>query len=785
MFRGDFNKGCGQRRWNGLAGWALTGLSMILVSPRVMAQASGANPKAIRVVVEGNYAPYSFRSGDGALQGILIDQWRAWERETGLKVEIEGMDWGEALRRMRAGEFDVIDEIAETAQRRDEFDFTPGYATIEVPIFFRSDISGITDLASLKGFPVGTKFGDPHVAALSAAGVGNLILFQNHEALVAAAKEHKINVFLADAPSAFYLLNKAGIAAEFRHSAPIFRDRLQRAVRRGNRELLDQVAAGFAAIDAAELRQIEEKWHGRPITWYRPYLAYAAYAAAAAILLIAGLFAWNRTLRKKVFERTAALEESERRFRQIAENIHEVFWLTTVDLSKTLYVSPGYEAVWGRSRESLFADPRSFIAAIHAEDRPRVLEVVGRDRERGFEMEYRVVRPDGSIRWVWDRRVAIRDGEARAYRLVGNAEDITERKRAAEAVKLAEDRVRLVIDTIPTMAWSVRPDGVVDFVNQRWLDYTGISFEEEVANPTGTVHREDFARVIERWTAKMAAGEPYEDEMRLRRADGVYRWFLVRTAPLRDEQGRIVKWFGSSFDIEDRKAATEALRLSEQQLQALVGRLNTVREDEAKRIARELHDDLGQKLTALNMGLADLDLKLAEVSPDQRAQIARMHATVDQTIQVVQELSSELRLGQLDILGLTAAIDWQLKEFSRRSGIPCLVTRLDEIRNLSDAQGTAAFRILQEALTNIVRHAGATRVEVSLRAGPDEIGLWIHDNGRGIAAAALNDRKAIGLLGMRERAQSVGGTVMIIGAPDTGTTVFVTIPLCPPPGLPA
>lgn len=785
MFWGDFNKGRVQRRWSGLAGWALTGLSMILVSPRVMAQASGANSKSIRVVMEGNYAPYSFRSGDGALQGILIDQWRAWERKTGLKVEIEGMDWGEALRRMRAGEFDVIDEVVETAQRRDEFDFTPGYATIEVPIFFRSDISGITDLASLKGFPVGIKFGDQHVAALSAAGVGNLILFQNYEALVAAAKEHKINVFLADAPSAFYLLNKAGIDAEFRHSAPIFRDGLQRAVRKGNRELLEQLTKGLAAIDVAELRQIDEKWFGRPINWYRPYLTYAGYAAAAAILLIAGLFAWNRTLRKKVLERTAALEESEQRFRQIAENIHEVFWLTTIDLSKTLYVSPGYESVWGRSRESLYADPRSFIAAIYAEDRPRVIEAVESDRERGFEMEYRVVRPDGSVRWVWDRRVAIRDGEARAYRLVGNAEDITERKLAVEAVKQAEDRVRLAIDTIPTMAWSVRPDGVVDFINQRWLDYTGISFEEEVANPTGTVHPNDFARVIGRWSEKMAAGEPYEEEMRLRRADGVYRWFLVRTAPLRDDHGSIVKWFGSSFDIEDRKEATEALRHSQQQLQALVGRLNTVREDEAKRIARELHDDLGQKLTALNMGLADLDLKLAEAAPDQRAQIARMHATVDQTIEMVQELSSELRLGQLDILGLTAAIDWQLKEFSRRSGIPCLVTRLDEVTNLSDAQGTAAFRILQEALTNIVRHAGATQVEVSLRVGPDEIALWIHDNGRGIAAGALTNRKAIGLLGMRERAQSVGGTVTIVGAPDTGTTVFVSIPLRPAPGLPA
>src|SRR5258708_12976319 len=113
-------------------------------------------------------------------------------------------------------------------------------------------------------------------------------------------------------------------------------------------------------------------------------------------------------------------------------------------------------------------------------------------------------------------------------------------------------------------------------------------------------------------------------------------------------------------DVTERKEAEAALRGSEPQLHELVGRLNTVREEEAKRIARELHDDLGQKLTALNMGLADLEMKLADATPGQRAHIARMHATVDQTIEVVQELSSELRLGQLDILGLTAPIECQL-----------------------------------------------------------------------------------------------------------------------------
>ena len=138
--------------------------------------------------------------------------------------------------------------------------------------------------------------------------------------------------------------------------------------------------------------------------------------------------------------------------------------------------------------------------------------------------------------------------------------EIAERKLAEEAVKQAEDRIRLVIDTIPTMAWSLRPDGVLDFVNQRWLDYTGLSFGEAIEEPTRTVHPEDVSKALQKWLKVKATTEAYEDEMRLRRADGEYRWFLVRIAPLLDEQGNLLKWYGVSIDIEDRKQAEMAAR---------------------------------------------------------------------------------------------------------------------------------------------------------------------------------------------------------------------------------
>src|SRR5260370_1343972 len=129
----------------------------------------------------------------------------------------------------------------------------------------------------------------------------------------------------------------------------------------------------------------------------------------------------------------------------------------------------------------------------------------------------------------------------------------TNHSDADEAAEVIEERLRLIIDTIPTIIWRKSPDGSADFLNRNFREYTGLSLKEEIDEPTRQVHAEDLPRVLEKWRADMAAGEASEDEMRLRRADGEYRWFLVRTAPLRDEQGNILKWYGVSIDIEDRK----------------------------------------------------------------------------------------------------------------------------------------------------------------------------------------------------------------------------------------
>jgi len=293
--------------------WLL--LLFFAVAPAI---AQPAGQRAIRVVMDNNYPPFVFTDSEGNLQGILVDEWRLWENKTGIKVEVHGMDWVEAVRRMRAGEFDVIDTVFKTEQRTAYWDFSKPYARIDVPIFFRKDISGLTRLESLKGFPVAAKAGDAAADLLTQEGITTVLLFTNYEAITEAARQQKVNVFVMDEPPALYFLHKQGIQDEFRRSAPVSTGEFRRAVKKGDVALLKTVEAGFAALKPAELKQIEEKWHGKGIGSH-PSLRYVGYAAVAGLLLIFGLLIWNLALNRLVNRRTATVRRTNRTLRMLTE----------------------------------------------------------------------------------------------------------------------------------------------------------------------------------------------------------------------------------------------------------------------------------------------------------------------------------------------------------------------------------------------------------------------------------------------------------------------------------
>jgi signal transduction histidine kinase len=233
-----------------------------------------------------------------------------------------------------------------------------------------------------------------------------------------------------------------------------------------------------------------------------------------------------------------------------------------------------------------------------------------------------------------------------------------------------------------------------------------------------------------------------------------------------------------SREIAERKQAEEQLRQSEERLRALTARLQSVREEERTTISREIHDELGQSLTGLKMDLTWLANHVKGEQKHLAPKFKSMFGLIDETIQSVRRIASGLRPEVLDEAeGLTAAIAWQARHFQMRTGIRCKVDLPAESPVLDQERSTATFRIFQEVLTNVARHAEATRLDVSMKLDTDRLRLEVKDNGKGIPDSAVRGPKSLGLLGMHERATLIGGKIDITGAPGKGTKVTLSIPL--------
>ncbi len=347
----------------------------------------------------------------------------------------------------------------------------------------------------------------------------------------------------------------------------------------------------------------------------------------------------------------------------------------------------------------------------------------------------------------------------------------------------ADALFRTVADDVPVMLWISSPDGRCTFFNREWLAFTGRSLQEELGfGWLKGVHQDDRAGFAEQARHAAAHREPFSIEYRLRRADGQYRWVLGHGSPRLSAAGDLSGYVGSCADITDAK---QRLRESEEQLRQLAARVQTAREEERANIARELHDELGQTLTAIKLELARTTGALRNDQVDRQTidRIQSLTGLVEIGISTVKRIATNLRPATLDHLGLAAAIRWEASAFQATTGVRCYIRAPRETTHLTADQQTVVFRIFQEALTNVVRHARASAVHVTLAEGKGVFELRIRDNGRGIKEAEMTHPGAIGLLGMRERAAIIGGAFNITGRPAKGTAITVRVPTTTSPRL--
>jgi PAS domain S-box-containing protein len=447
-------------------------------------------------------------------------------------------------------------------------------------------------------------------------------------------------------------------------------------------------------------------------------------------------------------------------------------------LSDRITVNPRFRELLGFDANEELLGQSLMARVLHPADRATAMtgltEGFSSLTTGNFAFEHRVLAAKGEQWLLLSGQVhfAGEGAQRRAVRVLGGLLDITERKRAEAELRDSEERFRAVAHLVPDLLWSLDGTGHSDWYNQRWLDYTGQTLE--VAQAKGwlaAVHPDDRAAARASFRAAAASGQPLYLEQRIRRADGSYRWTLVRSEPVLDAEGRIVRWFGAGTDIHEERVARDELakrvRSATVELRLVSQRLLTVQEEERRHLARELHDEIGQALTGLQLQLA--------ATRGRADSLEEAEQIVQELTTRVRELSMDLRPSTLDTLGLLPTLLTHMERYQARTGLRIDLRHLGVDRRFSPEVEITAYRVVQEALTNIVRHARASSATVQLLADERTLSLAIRDDGQGFELSTSSSVGGLG--GMQERVELLGGTLTVEAAPGGGALVMAELPL--------
>jgi two-component system, NarL family, sensor histidine kinase UhpB len=458
-----------------------------------------------------------------------------------------------------------------------------------------------------------------------------------------------------------------------------------------------------------------------------------------------------------------------------------MLWVTDAD-AECLLLNHGWRNFRGVDVDNDVA--HGWSHAIHEEDRDRALATFrsAHQKREPYKAEYRVRRADGVFRWVHDHGEPWFDRHGRFMGQMGCCVDITDQRTHEWTAANAERRLNQLVEMSRDLIYRLRlfPSPAVEYVGGAVEAITGQPPEALYADPflaQRSVHPDDRSLVA--LTPDQAASLPVTVICRWMHADGRIVWAEHHQIPVFDAAGRIVGLEGIARDVTGRIESERKLRESEEQLRKLAARLQSAREEERAEVSRDLHDELGQTLTALKL---DVNRAVAAFDSDPRGVTTMEHlqsvvGLVDVGIATVKRISARLRPATLDHLGLAEAVRWEALTFKTRTGIRCQVQSNRQQTRLNTEQQTALFRIVQEALNNVVCHANASSVRVSIKETDDLVELRIRDNGRGVTSEQVAAPGSIGLLGMKERAALVGGTFTVSGQRGKGTVVSVHVPL--------
>lgn len=461
-------------------------------------------------------------------------------------------------------------------------------------------------------------------------------------------------------------------------------------------------------------------------------------------------------------------------FRDVVELAPDAFVLT--DAKGTIVqVNARAERLFGYRREELLGLPVEVLVPprLRSGDEDRR----GNDIEPFFSQklgaEVLCLRKDGTEFSAEINRSPLQTHQGQL--LMAVVRDVSERKRQEEQLRAAARYARSLIEASLDPVVMIDTQGKITDVNLAAERITGLSRQQLIGSDAASKFTEP-ERLYQGYQRVVADGLVLDYPMAIRHTSGRVTEVQCNASAYRNEQGEVVGVFASARDVTGSRRIQKEISASRQRLRELAAQGEAVREEERKHIAREVHDELGQVMTALRMDLSLLGMQATAQTPAFMEKIQSMKGLVDRAIQGVRNVAGNLRPAALD-MGLVAAIEWLCSEFTRYTGVPCGLHAGQENIGLDEARAVVLFRIVQESLTNITRYAQASRVDITMARRGGALWLEVRDNGQGFDPAEVAKRKSYGLLGMRERAIALDGRVEIISVPGQGTLVEVTVPM--------
>lgn len=477
----------------------------------------------------------------------------------------------------------------------------------------------------------------------------------------------------------------------------------------------------------------------------------------------------------------AALRESEQNYRLLVKSIPAVVYRGYYDCAVD-FVDKKVEELTGYSKEDFDSRKLKWIDVVVPEDHEKFYLTFkqGLKTTKSYIREYRIRKADGGILWVQERGQIICNDAGKVDYVSGVFFDISDRKQADEALRRASLYARSLIEASLDPLVTISPDGKFMDVNRATEQATGVSREELIGQDFSDYFT-DPEKAREGYRQAFSLGEVRDYPLAIRHTSGQVTEVLYNATIYRNDKGEVQGVFAAARDITARKQAEEALRESEQRLRFLTSQLLSAQERERKRISMELHDELGQSLTVLKLQIRAIERNLREDQQDLKKECRELLQYLDGVIDNVRRLSRDLSPAILEDLGLSSALKYLLEGAGKHFAVQHSF-EVEELDRLfpQDAQ-IMIYRIFQECLTNISKHAQATEVSVSIRTEAGSVSIALEDNGGGFNVTEVLGRdvteRGLGLAALDERARMLGGSLLICSEPGVGTKVVCHIPL--------